>query len=182
MRSTWSGRLVVFAAVLLAAGCGGAWAQDAASYGLPLEQASEWTVIVFGARFPESVRAKAMDFTAHATWKVGENAGEAKLSGEVGYLEKTELSLSVPARCSELSVTLDWSDKLVDLDVGLWCAARELRLAPIFTVLKPERVRLDAQTSKLYAWLAKEHPEWWKGYPFWAEVQAAPQSAGGTGE
>ncbi len=145
------------------------------SYELPLAEATEWTVLVFGARVPAARADKPVPFTIEAKWQAGGKAGGNSLNGTATRFGTTELSLAVPAQCSSLIVSIDWEAPGVDLDMGLTCVSSGLRLAPLFTVLKPERVRLDAQTAPFYKWLAAAHPDWWKGHPFWAEVEAAPK-------
>jgi len=142
---------------------------------LPLAQPTEWQVLVFGTRFPSATKEKTVPFTVKATWQTGGVAGSKDLTGSASWLKTARLALSVPAGCTALTVTLDWQARGVDLDLGLECAAPLLRLAPVLTVLKPEKVRLDAQTAPFYEWLSSQHPEWWRGYPFWAEVQPAPR-------
>lgn len=145
------------------------------AYELPLAEATEWTVLVFGARFPAGLSDKPVPFTVEAKWQAGGKPGELSLTGKATRFGTAELSLAVPADCSSLVVSLDWEALAVDLDMGLACASSGTRLAPLFTVLKPERVRLDAQTAPFYTWLASSHPDWWKGCPFWAEVRPAPK-------
>jgi hypothetical protein len=146
-------------------------------YQLPLAQATEWQVCVFAARVPEPLRSKPLAFTAKATWQAGGAAGAKELQGNATWLKTVRLPLSVPAGCSALSVVLDWSADAVDLDLGLECPALGLHVAPVLTVLKPEKARLDAQTAPFFQWLSSQHPEWWKGYPFWADVGPAPKAA-----
>jgi hypothetical protein len=92
-------------------------------------------------------------------------------------LKVVTLKLSLPAGCSALTVALDWQAPGVDLDLGLECRSPAMHLAPLLTVLRPEKVRLDAQTAPFYQRLSSEHPDWWKGYPFWAEIEPAPRPA-----
>lgn len=142
---------------------------------LPLTEATEWTVLVFGARFPDALADKPVPFTVEAKWQAGGQAGGSSLNGNATRFATAGLPLAVPGDCSSLVVSLNWEAPGVDLDLGLIGVSSGLRLAPLFTVLKPERVRLDAQTAPFYRWLASAHPDWWKGYPFWAEVEAAPR-------
>jgi hypothetical protein len=153
----------------------GVLAQANGSYELPLPGATEWKIVVFGARFPEALSGKPVPFTIRASWQANGEAGGEELTGEVSWLKTAELSATAPAGCSSLAISLDWEAPGVDLDLGLSCTSPQMRLAPIFTVLKPERVRLDAQTAPFYKWLASAHPDWWKGYPFWAEVEPGPR-------
>jgi hypothetical protein len=148
---------------------------EPAAYRLPLAQPTEWRVLVFGARFPSAVERKMVPFTVKATWQAGGVGGSKELAGSASWLKTAQLALSIPAGCTALAVTLDWQAPDVDLDLGLECAAPLLRLAPVLTVLRPERVRLDAQTAPFYQWLSAQYPEWWRGYPFWAEVHPAPR-------
>jgi len=166
---------VTFALVVLAAPPAIAVGLDPAAYRLPLAQPTEWQVLVSGTRFPSAAKGKAVPFAVKATWQAGGVAGSKDLTGNASWLKTTRLALSVPAGCSALVVTLDWQAPGVDLDLGLECAAPLLRLAPVLTVLRPEKVRLDPQTAPFYEWLSSQHPEWWRGYPFWAEVQPAPR-------
>jgi hypothetical protein len=168
----WPRLRLTAAALLLAAG---SQAQTNGSYDLPLAEASEWRVFVFGARFPGALADKPVPFTVDAKWQANDGPGNQRLTGKTNRFKTTELSLSVPAGCSSLVLSLDWEVPGVDLDIGLSCESLGMRLAPVFTVLKPERVRLDAQTAPFYKWLASSHPDWWKGYPFWAEIEPAPK-------
>ena len=152
----------------------GSPAQTTDSYALPLAKATEWQVFVFGARVPDALAEEPVPFTVEAAWQVNDETASRRLTGTATRFRTTQLSLNVPAGCSSLLVSLDWQAPGVDLDIGLSCSSLGLRLAPLFTVLKPERVRLDAQTAPFYRWLASEHPDWWKGYPFWAEIRPAP--------
>ncbi len=165
---------------LAAVACGsGAWADlNPEHYRLPLATATEWQVLVFGARFPAALQSKPVAFAAKATWQTPAGAESKDLSGNVAFLKTSRLSLAIPAGCTSLAVALDWQASGVDLDLGLECAAPMLRLAPILTVVQPEKVRFDSQTAPFYEWLTARHPDWWKGYPFWAEVQPAPKTVG----
>jgi len=171
-------RLLPLAAGLVCVAAFGA-ETDPKAYRLPLASATEWQIVVFAARVPAALQEKPVAFTLKAAWQTPAGAEAKELSGSVAFLKITRLPLSVPAGCSALTVTLDWPNAQVDLDLGLECAAPVLRLAPVLTVLKPERVRFDAQTAPFYEWLTAQHPDWWRGYPFWAEVKAAPRAPGG---
>ena len=150
-------------------------AEPSAPLQLPFPAATEWQVLVFGARFPAASARVGVPFTVKVSWRVGNSPGAQELAGTASWLKTTRVALSLPAGCDALEVLLDWQAPGVDLDLGLECAEPRLRLAPVFTVLQPERVRLDAQTVPFYQWLSARHPEWWKGYPFWAEVEPAPR-------
>jgi hypothetical protein len=155
--------------------CPGA-AQEPGPPSLPLAEATEWQVLVFGARVPSGVADKPVPFTVKVAWQAEGAPASRDLPGKVSWLKTERLALSVPAGCRSLSVGLDWQTPGVDLDLGLECPARGWRLAPLFTVLKPERVRLDAQTAPFHQWLASRHPDWWRAYPFWAEIAPAPKA------
>jgi hypothetical protein len=174
MNGNWAHRWLVGTALAWLA-CAPEAAPAEGAYKLPMPEATDWTVLVFGARLPAALSDKPVPFTVEAKWEAGGKEGGQSLSGKATRFATTQLSLTVPGECSSLIVSLNWDAVGVDLDIGLICASSGLRLAPIFTVLKPERVRFDAQTAALYNWLAAEHPDWWKGYPFWAEVEPAPK-------
>jgi hypothetical protein len=147
-------------------------------YKLPLAEATEWQVLVFAAYVPEAERAQAVPFEVEVRW-TGAGDGQSKLAGQVKWQQIERQKLALPAGCTGVSLRLSWPAERArcDLDLGLEQVGTSVKLAPLFTTLRDERLLYNAETLPLYQWLTTTYAEWWRGYPFWAELppkQVAP--------
>jgi len=152
---------------LLAAAPGG---PPKAAYVLPLPAATEWQVLVFAAYVPEAERDQPVPYEIDVRYAQGGDQ-RTQLQGQVKWLQTDRLKLALPAGCEGFSLTLRWAAQRLacDLDLGLEQVGTGLKLAPLFTTLRSERLTYTADTLPFYQWLTSTYGEWWRGYPFWAE-------------
>ena len=140
-------------------------------YALPLPAATEWQVLVFAAYVPEAARQQAVPYEVEVRFAPGGEAG-TKLAGQVKWLQIVRQKLTLPAGCSSLRLALKWPAERAscDLDLGLEQVGGGVKLAPLFTALRGERLIYSSETLPFYRWLTTTYGEWWRGYPFWAEL------------
>jgi hypothetical protein len=162
-------RILLAAFLLLVAGVA------PAQHTLPLPGETNWKVMVFGCYFPEDHKQQAAAYTVEAKWRCAGEEHTQTLTGQVKWLETASQELALPPNVEEFSLSLDWEDDRLDLDLGMEEVGGRRRIAPLFTVLKPEKVLYTPEYADLLNWLDTNYPGWTEGYPFWADLEPAAE-------